>query len=145
MNERSIEDFNRLLERCETKSVSQTIQNVGGPVSDDNTGYIKQEMSLIDADMTPRQVTLYSMRSCSCGKLVTEGNPIQGRCQHRNCANFNCSECVRTCQRCRRNFCSRHVTRFGPDEVYCSRCLPFKIIGASLKMFFNQDYGRSKE
>jgi len=145
MNERSIEDFNRLMERCKTKSVSQTIQHVGRPVSDDDTGYIKQEMSFIDEDMTPRRVTLYSMRNCSCGKIITESNAIRGRCQHHNCVSFTCAECSRTCQRCKGNFCSRHVTRFGQDEVYCSRCMPLKMFTASVKWFFNIRKERSKE
>lgn len=145
MNERNIQDFNRKLEECSTKSVSQTIQNIGGAISDDDTAYVMQKMSFIDTDMTPRDVILYSMHLCSCGQLLTQKNPVEGRCQARRCPNFTCSQCVNTCQRCKRNFCSRHVTRFGPDETYCSRCLPIRIIVTSLKMFFNFGSGRNKE
>lgn len=144
MNERSLEDFNRKLEECSIKSVTQKIQNIGGTVSQDNTGSVEQQMSFID-DGTPREAVVYSMRTCNCGKIVSKNNSVVGRCQRRNCPNFTCSECVSTCQRCKGNFCPGHVTRFGSDEAYCSRCLPFKIIKASLKFFFNPDYGRSKE
>ena len=141
MDERSIEDFNRKLEECNTKSVTQTIENIGGVISDDNTAYVTQKMSFIDTDMTPRETTLYSMRTCTCGRLLSKNNPVEGRCQHRNCANFTCGECVNACRRCKRNFCSSQVIRWGSEEVYCFRCLPIKM----LRSFFNPSYGRSEK
>lgn len=146
MDERTEEDFNQKLSECSIKSVSQTMENIGGVVSEDDTTYVKQEMSFIDtADMTPRQVVLYSTRTCSCGRPLGKKNPVEGRCRHRNCTNYTCGECVNTCHRCKRNFCSRHVIRLRQDEAYCLRCLPVRIIAIFLKAFFNPDYERKKE
>lgn len=125
MNERRREEFIQLLGRSNPKSVSQTIQNVGAPISDDDTGYMVDKMSFIDGD-TVRDVVLHTMRPCDCGALLTAESPAFGHCQHDDCDRYLCEQCRNQCKRCLAYVCSRHSSRYLDGTVYCHRCRPVK-------------------
>ena len=140
MNERTREEFLRLLAQCDPKTRKTTMGGGGGRVSADRVSYIKEELSFIEQDGTTREVTFIESGVCDCGKLVTAKNPLKGTCQHPGCNNATCSECARTC-RCGRNFCPHHATIYRDGSIYCDRCKPIKW----LRLFFGIAEGGRKE
>ena len=138
MNERTREDCLRLLRQSNPRQRSTTINSIEGYVEEDEIGFVREEMSFIEQDLTVRRITHNSSRLCSCNQLITAKNPLTGRCQHPGCRAFTCAGCVRVC-RCGRVCCPRHATVYADQEIYCRRCRPLKW----LKMFF--DIGNGNE
>lgn len=125
MPENTREELLELLKRCNPKQRSTIIQAIEGRASEDKVGYIKEQMSFIEPDMTTREVTFLSARVCDCGKLVSQKNPLTGVCQHLGCDKFTCTECARVC-RCGKTFCPCHAAVYRDGEIYCRRCRPIK-------------------
>jgi len=109
-------------------------QVIDGKVSQgDDAVFIREETAFIDQDSTTRKTVVYYSRLCNCGGLIGQKNPLQGQCQHRGCAVFLCSQCLRRCCRCGRTVCARHSTQYQDGQIYCSRCRPIKW----LRLFFD--------
>ncbi len=140
MNEKSRRDFIDLLSQCTEKNRKTTMGVVGDRVSRDHVNYVKEELQFMAPDMTPREVTLVVSTMCDCGKLLSQKNVLQGRCQHPGCTRYVCSDCSRVCRRCERTVCSQHSKLYGDGEIYCNRCRPLKW----LKLFFDVG-GKEKE
>jgi len=126
MTERSRRDFLELLAKCNPRTRSTTMQAVEGRASEDKVGYIKEELSFLEPDLTTRRVTFISTRVCDCGKLVSQENALAGACQFPGCTNFTCKECARVCSRCRRMFCPGHYSSYVDGDIFCARCKPIK-------------------
>ena len=101
MDEKTREELLELLKQCNPRQRSTIIQAIEGHASEDNIGYIKEELAFLEPDMTTRQVTFMSSRLCDCGKLISAKNPLTGVCQYSGCSKFTCSECSRVCIRCK--------------------------------------------
>jgi len=132
-DEKTRDELLELLKKSNPRTRSTTIQAVEGRASEDKVGYIKEQLSFVEEDMTTRQVTFISSRLCDCGKLVSQENVLIGACQHPNCTSFTCKECSRVCSYCHRNFCTRHVILYRDGEIFCVRCRPIKW----LRLFFD--------
>jgi hypothetical protein len=141
MDEKTREELLELLKQCNPRQRSTIIQVIEGRASEDNVGYIKEELAFLEPDMTTRRVTFMSARQCDCGKVVSAKNPLTGVCQHPGCKKFTCSECSRICVRCNRTCCSDHSSIYPDGEVYCRRCRFLKW----LKIFFDIGNERSKK
>lgn len=133
MDEKTRDELLELLKKCNPRIRSTTIQAVEGRASEDKVGYIKEQLSFVEEDMTTRQVTFISSRLCDCGKLVSQENTLIGTCQHSNCTSFTCKECARVCSNCGRMFCPHHVTLYRDGDIFCVRCRPIKW----LRLFFD--------
>ncbi len=143
MAKESEEDIFRLFGESTPRQRTSNIYRIGEKVSEDNVGFAKEELSFIEPDFTTRTVVSVSSRICDCGKLISQKNPLAGRCQRRRCNQFTCSECVRTCSRCGATFCPGHVSLCGDGESYCRQCQPIRQLLAGLKWFF--DIGKQGE
>lgn len=141
MNEKTREDFLRLLAQCDPKVRKTTVGGVGGRASRDRVHFVKEELAFVQADNTVREVTFVESGLCDCGKMITLKNPLKGTCQNPGCQRCVCAECFRVCSRCGRTYCVRHSTVYRDGSIYCNRCRPVKW----LKLFFGiEDNGRKE-
>lgn len=123
------------LKSCNPKTLTTFLQVIDGKVSEqDAAPFIREEASFIDEDMTTRRVTLLASRLCDCGKLISQKNPLLGKCDlcHKR---YVCASCSRVCCRCSRTVCRADSTKYKDGSVYCKSCRPVKWI----KMFFDID------
>jgi len=135
VDEKSRQDFLKLLAKSNPRTLNTFIQVIEGKISEkDDAPFIKDVMTFLAPDLTTRQVTFLSSRLCDCGRLISQKNTLQGKCQHRGCSKYVCAECSKTC--CGRTLCPRHYSEGRDGEIRCSRCRPI----AWLKAFF--DIGR---
>ena len=141
MNERTREDFLRLLRQSSPRQRSTTAGAIGGAASEDSVGYVREELAFVQPDLTTRSVTFYESRLCDCGRLLTAKNPLKGRCSETGCNRLQCDGCLGVCCRCRRTVCPAHYGQYGDGTIYCVRCRPFKL----LKLFFDIKDHRSDE
>jgi hypothetical protein len=138
MPEKTREELLEYLKTCNPRTRNTFIQMIEGKVSEnDSAAFVREKLSFMEQDLTPREVTFVSSRLCDCGKLISQNNALQGKCQHRGCRRYVCAECARTC--CGRTLCPRHYTESRSGKVHCRRCRPV----ALLKAFF--DIGNDNE
>lgn len=78
MDEKTRQELLELLKQCSPRQRSTTIQAIEGRVSDDKVGYIKEQLAFVEDDLTPRDVTFYSMHVCNCGELLSQQTPCRG-------------------------------------------------------------------
>ena len=101
------------------------MQIIEGKVSEnDATTFIREKLSFMEADMTPRELTLVSSRLCDCGALLGDKNRLVGKAEC--CGVFTCEMCRIQCMHCGKIICRRHGITYSDGEVYCWRCKPIK-------------------
>jgi len=129
MSKMSREDILKLLAKCNPRTRKTVIRRVEGKVSKDDAPFIQEQLSMIEPDMTVRQIDFISSRLCDAGHAIDQQTRLIGQCQHSGCSAYVCSHagCGYTC-RCGRLFCRRHVHVYGADEAYCSRCHPIALL-----------------
>lgn len=133
-----------LLQKCNPKTRSTFAQIIQGKVSDEGgIPFIREELGFLDPDMAMRKVTLLESHLCDCGKLISQKNPLLGKCQHPGCKSYVCAECSKVCSRCGKTVCQQpgHFKQYKDGTIYCVRCWPFKL----LKLFFDIEDRRSDE
>jgi len=133
MSEKTREELLALLKQCNPRQRSTVIQAIEGLASEDKVAYIKEHLSFLEPDLTTREVTFISSRVCDCGKLISQNNVLQGKCQQAKCVKYVCSDCSKVCSRCGRTVCPEHRTQYLDGSTYCRRCRPFKWA----RMFFD--------
>ena len=132
MAKESVEEILTRFEQSSPRQQTDKIYTVEGKVSEDNVGSASMQLSFIQPDLTTRSVVITSSRTCNCGKLVTQKNSLVGNCQHRGCRNYTCTECSRTCSRCKKTYCPDHM-----GNTTCRRCQPVELVTRGLKWFFD--------
>jgi hypothetical protein len=115
------EELLREMRESSPRTISTVMQTIEGFASEDNVGYVRDEMSFMEPDATPRQVTLYSMKLCDCSALISQSNPLKGKCQSPGCGRLIRSQCSRVCI-CGGVFCPKHAKRAWDGKDYCSKC-----------------------
>ncbi len=126
MPEMTREELLEFLKTCNPRARNTFIQMVEGKVSEkDSTAFVREKLSFLEPDLTPRELTFVSNRLCNCGAIVGDNNKLVARAEC--CGVFTCEMCNNRCIRCGNNVCKAHSIVSSDGEVYCSRCKWFGI------------------
>jgi hypothetical protein len=122
MPEQNRGDFLDLLRRSNPRSRRTVVRVIEGKADQDGAAFVQEQLSMVEADLTVRQVDFISSRTCSCGHLQDQQTRLTAVCEP--CGAVTCSTpgCSFTCSRCGKALCRRHAHVSGEDEVYCSGC-----------------------
>ena len=128
MSEKTREELLDLLRRCSPRTRRTVMRVVEGKVSQDNAAFIQEQLSMVESDLTVRQVDFISSRTCDFGHLLDQQTRLVAVCER--CGRHTCSApgCSFTCARCGKALCRRHAHVHGPDEAYCSSCWPVALL-----------------
>jgi hypothetical protein len=129
MSKLSRDDLLKLLAKCSPRTRKTVMRVIEGKVSQDDAPFVQEQVSMLEPDLTVRQIDFVSSRLCDSGHALDQQTRLIGQCQHRGCSAYVCShpECGYTCC-CGRLFCRRHVHVYGAGEAYCSRCHPVALL-----------------
>jgi len=123
MAKKTRDEILEYLKTCSPRARNTVIQMIEGKVSENDAAtFVKETLSFMESDLTPRQLTFVSSRLCDCGKLVSQENPLHGKCQHLGCTRYICASCVRVCEHCKKTYCGRHSKQYKAGDTYCIKC-----------------------
>ena len=127
MAEKTRDEILEHFKTCSPRDRNTLIQTVEGKVSEDDAAtFVRETLCFMESDMTTRQLTFVSSRLCDCGKLVSQENPLRGRCQHPSCTRYICGSCVQICEHCKKAYCGRHSKQYKAGDTYCITCRRYK-------------------
>lgn len=131
MPDESREDLLEEIQAWTPRTRNTFVQRIEGKVSEEGgTSFVREKVTGIAPDMTPRETTLVSSRLCDCGALISAKNQLAARAEC--CGAYVCEACIVRCTRCGRALCGRHAADYEDDEVLCSRCKPWHYIRIAL-------------
>ena len=140
MAKESIEEIYRHFEQSRPRQQTTSINSLEGKASEDSVGFTKEQLSFVQQDLTTRSVVITSSRLCDCGKIITQKTLLAGTCQRNGCNHFTCTECSRTCSRCKKTYCPDHI-----GNTTCLHCRPIELLTKSWKWFFDIGNERTEE
>ena len=77
MPEETREELLEYLKTCSPRTRNTFVQMIEGKVSEkDSTTVIRERLSFMEPDLTPRELTFVSSRLCDCGALIVEKNRL---------------------------------------------------------------------
>ncbi len=125
MDEKTREELLALLQKCNPRTRRTVMHVIEGKVSQDNTAFIQEQLSMVEPDLTVRQVDFISSRTCDFGHLQNSATRLVAVCQV--CRRHTCSApgCSFTCVRCGVALCRQDAKTYDNGEVFCPRCRPF--------------------
>lgn len=128
MNEKTREEFLKLLERSNPRTRKTVMRVIEGKVSQDDAAFIQEQLSFVEPDLTVRSVDFVSSRTCDFGHLQDQQTRLVAVCGQ--CGAYTCSApgCSLACARCGVALCRRHARVHGEGEAYCSRCWPVALL-----------------
>jgi len=140
--EMSREELLEYIKGCSPRTRDTFVQRLEGKASEkDATPFAREKLSFMEDDLTPREITLVSSRTCDCGALLSESNKLFGRAEC--CGALLCDRCQSQCVRCGKAICHRHSHRFSEEETYCPGCrlakwvkLATGLLGKGVKKWF---------
>lgn len=130
MSKMSREDLLKLLAKCNPRTRRTTVRQIEGKVSQDDVSFIQEQLSMLEPDLTVRQVDFIGSRLCDAGHAIDQQTRLIGQCQHKGCSAYVCSHpgCGFTCARCGMLGCRHHMHVYETGEAYCSRCHPIALL-----------------
>ena len=128
MGKMSRQDFLDLLAKCNPRTRKTVLRVIEGKVDADGAAFVQEQLSMLEPDLTVRQVDFVSSRTCSFGHMQDQQTRLVAVCEV--CGVYTCSTpgCSFTCARCGKALCRRHSRVYGESEAYCSRCHPLALL-----------------
>ena len=80
MSEKTREELLDLLRRCSPRTRRTVMRVVEGKVSRDNAAFIQEQLSMVESDLTVRQVDFISSRTCDFGHLLDQQTRLVAVC-----------------------------------------------------------------